>query len=437
MNADKRVTCVKRLACMCATTVAAIVGAFLCGCTKTPKPTQEVETESHEPTMLFGIAIDTLDVERNTVGQGQMISQILTQVGVPYPAAIATYDKARPQFDFRRMKAGGAYYTFVELDSARTLRHFVYEISPTSYVRVSYLGDAIGDSIAVTVENQPVETVQRMASVSIETSLWNAMTDAGVAPQVVLDLSDVFAWTVDFFGLERGDSFSLIYDEKRVGDKVVGTGNIAAAVYVHNNVHSSKRQYAFRHETDSTAGYYDLKGNSMRRAFLKAPLHFSRISSRFSNGRLHPVLKIRRPHHGVDYAAPKGTPVVSIGDGKVIAKGYDSKGGGNYVKIKHNSIYTTVYMHLNSFARGLSVGSSVRQGELIGTVGATGLATGPHLDFRVYREGHPIDPLKIEMPPAEPIDNDAILEFMEVSERQKEQLDSLERANKKQMEEEL
>ena len=219
-----------------------------------------------------------------------------------------------------------------------------------------------------------------------------------------------------------GDQFGVVDDELVAGDKVVGTGDITSAIYVSNG---GGRSYAFRHVVDSVAGYYDLQGNSLRRAFLKAPLHFSRISSRFSNGRMHPILKIRRPHHGVDYAAPKGTPVVALGDGKVIAKGYDGKGGGNYVKIRHNSIYTTVYMHLNNFAKGLSTGQNVRQGDVIGNVGATGLATGPHLDFRMYRDGKPVDPLKVEMPPAEPIDNDEIIDFMDESDKLRQTLDSL------------
>lgn len=387
------------------------------------EPVESVDTIP-APELLYGINADSFVVEKQTVRNGQMIAGLLTEAGLPYATAIAAYDKARGVYDFRQMKAGHTYCIFNTIDSAGmgTLRHFVYEISATSYVRCSFTGD----SVSVSREDKSVATRRRTAQATISTSLWNAMADQGMPPQVALDLSDVFAWTVDFFGLERGDRFGIMYDELLVGDNVVGTGAITAAVYVSS---SGKRSYAFRHVVDSVAGYYDLQGNSLRRAFLKAPLHFSRISSRFSNGRLHPVLKIRRPHHGVDYAAPKGTPVVALGDGKVIAKGYDGKGGGNYVKIRHNSIYTTVYMHLNNFAKGLSTGATVRQGDVIGYVGATGLATGPHLDFRMYRDGKPIDPLRVEMPPAEPIDNDEIIEFMDESDRLRQSLDSLMASN--------
>ena len=179
----------------------------------------------------------------------------------------------------------------------------------------------------------------------------------------------------------------------------IGVGQIKAALFRHHN----RSYYAFLFDEDGEWNYFDEDGNSLRKAFLKAPLKFSRISSRFSSGRLHPVLKIRRPHHGVDYAAPAGTPVYAIGDGRVSHKGWDAKGGGNYLKITHNSVYTTVYMHLKGFAPGLTQGKQVRQGELIGFVGSTGLSTGPHLDFRVFKNDRPIDPLKMEAPSVEPV----------------------------------
>jgi murein DD-endopeptidase MepM/ murein hydrolase activator NlpD len=168
--------------------------------------------------------------------------------------------------------------------------------------------------------------------------------------------------------------------------------------------HGNKDLYAFYFEQNGKGDYFDLEGNSLQRTFLKAPLRYSRISSGFSNSRLHPVLKIRRPHHGVDYAAPTGTPVYTVGDGVVIQKGYQKSGGGNYIKIKHNGTYTTVYMHLNGFAKGIKVGQHVKQGDLIGYVGSTGLATGPHLDFRFYRNGSAINPLKVESPPSKPVE---------------------------------
>lgn len=407
--------------CAAAFVLSAVAGVSLCGCGGRPAAAPEVADTAvvESPVLLYGLPIDSFIVERAAVRRGQMISQVLTGAGASYSQAIEAYDRAMPLFDFRQMRAGQTCCFFYAADTAGhgPLRHFVYEISPTSYVRCSF-----ADSVSVVRGDVPVALRRRAVAATVSTSLWNALSEQDVDPQVALDLSDIFAWTVDFFGLEKGDRFGVIYDERIAGDSVVGSGAISAAVYVSAG---GKRYYAFRHVGDSVAGYYDLQGNSLRRAFLKAPLHFSRISSRFSHGRMHPILKIRRPHHGVDYAAPKGTPVVALGDGKVIAKGYDRGGGGNYVKIRHNSVYTTVYMHLNNFARGLSVGKQVRQGDVIGAVGMTGLATGPHLDFRMLRDGKPVDPLRVEMPPAEPIDNDAIIGFMDESDKLKARLDSL------------
>ena len=378
--------------------------------------TTDNDSSAIQPKLMFGIPVDSFTVEQVAVGKGQILSQILTNAGLSYDKALETYDKALPVFDFRQMRPGQSCYIFYRPDTAEeaSVAHFVYDISPMSYVRCSY-----GDTLSVERLDRTVSTERRRIEATIRTSLWEALTSQNVSAQLTLDMADIFAWTVDFFGLEEGDKFTLLYDARAVDGQTVGTGTIVAALYENKN---GKKQYAFRHESDSIVGYYDAQGNSLKRAFLKAPLKYSRISSRFSHGRKHPILKIRRAHHGVDYAAPKGTPVFAIGDGKVIAKGFDKKGGGNYVKIRHNSVYTTVYMHLNNFAKGLVTGQQVQQGQQIGNVGSTGLATGPHLDFRVFQNGKPIDPLKMEMPPAEPITNDDLEDFLEESEKMIEAL---------------
>jgi murein DD-endopeptidase MepM/ murein hydrolase activator NlpD len=225
------------------------------------------------------------------------------------------------------------------------------------------------------------------------------MIDNSLDPMLALELSDIFAWTIDFFAVQQGDRFRVIYDELYVDSVSIGIGEIYAVQFDHYG----EENYAFLFDQDGRLDYFDENGKSLRKAFLKAPLQFSRISSRFSNSRMHPVLRIRRPHHGVDYAAPKGTPVMSIGDGTVVARGYQKSGGGNYLKVKHNSVYTTTYMHLSGFAKGITTGTRVKQGQVIGYVGATGLATGPHLDFRVAKNGSYVDPLKVKAPPVEPV----------------------------------
>ncbi|MBI9067045.1 MAG: peptidoglycan DD-metalloendopeptidase family protein [Salinivirgaceae bacterium] len=238
-----------------------------------------------------------------------------------------------------------------------------------------------------------------MASGTIHTNLWDAMVENSINPMMSIELSEIYAWSIDFFGLQKEDKFYVIYEERFLDSTSAGIERIHAALFNHQN----KDFYAIYFVQDDKGTYFDDDGNSLQRAFLKAPLKYSRISSKFSNSRYHPVLKIRRPHHGVDYAAPSGTPVYSVGDGFVQKKGYQKKGAGNYVKIKHNSVYTTQYAHLKGYAKGLKTGDHVTQGQLIGYVGTTGYSTGPHLDFRFFKNGQPVDPLKVDAPPVEPI----------------------------------
>lgn len=344
--------------------------------------------------LLYDIPKDSFLIEEYMVQHNQNLSDILLRSGVDYPTIHRLVSASDTVFDVRKIRVGQPYTLFYTPDTLRRLRHFVYTIDNTDYLIYS-----LGDSITARRRSKPVSIVDRTASARIESSLWNAITGQGLNPSLALELSEIFAWTVDFFGIEKGDYFKVLYQERFVDSTSIGVGQVKAALFRHRNRH----YYAFHFNEDGEWNYFDENGNSLRKAFLKAPLKFSRISSRFSSGRLHPVLKIRRPHHGVDYAAPAGTPVYAIGDGRVTHKGWDAKGGGNYLKIKHNSVYTTVYMHLKGFAPGLSQGKQVRQGELIGFVGSTGLSTGPHLDFRVFQNDRPIDPLKMEAPSAEPV----------------------------------
>jgi murein DD-endopeptidase MepM/ murein hydrolase activator NlpD len=230
------------------------------------------------------------------------------------------------------------------------------------------------------------------------------------SPQLAVLLSHIFGWTIDFFGIQRGDEFRLVYEQEYVEERPIGNFRIRAASFCA----SDSLYYAIPFVQEGEELYYNEKGNSLEGAFLKAPLDYYRISSRFTNSRYHPVLKRYRAHHGVDYAAPTGTPVYAIGSGKVIDKGFQANGGGNYVKIRHNSTYTTTYMHLSRFAKGLKVGDMVAQKEVIGYVGSTGLSTGPHLDFRVYENGKPINPLTIKSQPKKPISQENKAEFQVV-----------------------
>lgn len=388
--------------------------------TKTQSDTCNIDTiQQPEPVLICGLPADSFTIESSTVNRNDNLMLILLRSGLTRQVAYDATTAISEVFDVRNIRQGNLYTLFYSYlnDSTRQLSHFVYNLNPTTYLRCD-----LNRPIRAIIEHREVRSVERMAGASINSSLWNATAEQGLNPSIALDLSDIYAWTIDFFGIEKGDKFKVLYTEQFVDSTSIGIGEIKAAMFEH----SGRKYYAFRYEQDSATSYFDLEGNSLRKAFLKAPLKYSRISSRFSNGRYHPVLKIRRPHHGIDYAAPSGTPIMSIGDGKVIAKGWDSKGGGNYIKVRHNSVYTTVYMHMRGFAKGISNGSMVRQGEVIGYVGATGLATGPHLDFRVYMNGKPIDPLRMEAPPTEPIDNDSFDEYMTYSDSIRNIIDNFE-----------
>jgi murein DD-endopeptidase MepM/ murein hydrolase activator NlpD len=213
-------------------------------------------------------------------------------------------------------------------------------------------------------------------------------------------MESVYEWEVDFFHINKGDKFKIIFEETQIDGEAIGVARILGAYFQYGG----QDNYAIFFEQDEKDDYFDEKGKSLRKALLKAPLKFSRISSRFSRSRYHPVLKRYRPHSGVDYAAPRGTPVRAVGAGTVIKASY-SGGAGKYVKIKHNSTYTTGYMHLSGYGSGIKVGKKVKQSDVIGYVGSTGLSTGPHLDYRIWRNGVNINPLTLKLPPAKGIDS--------------------------------
>jgi murein DD-endopeptidase MepM/ murein hydrolase activator NlpD len=342
---------------------------------------------------LYGLAIDSFTIETNTVKRNQNLGSILEAYPLPDRALTQLMLYCDKIFDVRKIRHGNNYTAFLSKDTVSRLQYLVYEHSPVEYVVFSFT-----DSVKVALKEREVTTIQNRVSGSITSSLWEAIKENNINPLVAIELNEMYAWTVDFFGLQQGDHFTVVYDELFVDTVSVGIGKVHVASFNH----AGKELLAIPFMQDNVVTFYDADGNSLKRAFLKAPLKAYRISSKFSGSRMHPILKIRRPHYGVDYAAPVGTPVYSVGDGRVIMAGYQ-KGAGRIIKVRHNGVYTTTYMHLSRFASGLSNGSYVRQGEVIGYVGSSGLSTGPHLDFRVSMNGNPIDPLKMVSPPVEPV----------------------------------
>ena len=301
------------------------------------------------------------------------------------------------------IREGGRYYAFRN-DTA--LCYYAYKISRRETIIASLL-----DSLYVWRDTLPMHIESKKAEFTITSSLWQAISSQDLPVELALELSEIYAWTINFFALQQGDSVRVLYDEQYIDTTRVGIGRIYAAHFYHGKrwlpayyADSAKLSPYLAEQIPTTKihNYYDEQGNSLRKTFLKAPLNYKRISSHFSYARKHPVYHVVRPHTGVDYAAPAGTPVVALGDGVVTFRAYKG-GGGNTIKIRHNSTYETAYLHLSKYAKGLKVGQYVKQGDVIGYVGSTGASTGPHLDFRVWKNGTPVNPLTLESPSAEPV----------------------------------
>ncbi len=367
------------------------------------------------PQMLYGMNIDTMSVEEGIIQRNENLAEILSRYNVS-PQTIAEINNLpKSDFNARSLQARKPYTIIHQKDSLKTARAFIYHPNPIDYVLLQFK-----DSLLVEKGQNHVDTIPQITSGIIETSLYNTIVEAGGSPLLVNELADVYAWEIDFFGLQEGDAFKLMYERYEVGGQDAGLGKIQAAWFRHMD----KEFYAVKFDQGQGDEYFDEEGKSLRKTFLKAPLKFSRISSRFTYSRFHPILKIRRPHTGVDYAAPVGTPVMAVGDGVVIMAKY-SGGGGNTVEIRHNSSYTTGYNHLSRYGKGIKAGVYVKQGQVIGYVGTTGLSTGPHLDFRFWKNGNPVDPLKIDPPSADPIKQEKWPEYKVVMEKKVQELDTI------------
>ena len=358
-----------------------------CGPRKTTKADVAPQKDTVYP---LGFCTDSFRVVYGEIKPGDNFIAWVTGLGMPTDRAHALLSACDTVFDVRKLRAGNTWKAYYRDSTA--LSYIVYDNSRTLQTVFS-----CADSTAAWKYQKEVISVEKKADVTITSSLWNDMTAAGESPALISELADIYAWTVDFFGLRKGDRFRLLYTENICEGESVGIDRVSYAEFLRD---STVLPAIYFDQGDGRYKYWNEKGESMRKAFLKAPLKFTRISSGYSLHRLHPVHGTVRAHTGVDYAAPTGTPVMSIGDGTVISVGWGG-GGGKTVKIRHNSVYTTAYLHLSKFA--VKAGQRVAQGQVIGYVGMTGTATGPHLDFRVWKNGSPVNPLKLESPAAEPL----------------------------------
>jgi len=366
-------------------------------------------TEQKKENIVFGINADNYTLERKTVERGDSWSKILGEYGIGTQKVLRLDQLTKDICPLRTIRAGSHYTAFTRQDStAVNLDYLVYEKNLVDYVVFAF----VGDSVAVREGQREVEIRRKKSTAVISSSLWGAIMEAQLPYSLASEMEDIYQWTVDFFGIQEGDRFTVIYDEKFIDTLSVGIGRVWGAKFTHRG----KDIYAIPFEQGGRLQYWEEDGGSLRKQLLKAPLKFTRISSKFSHARLHPVLKKYRPHHGVDYAAPMGTPVRAVADGSVTKKSYD-KAAGNMLKIKHPGNLSSGYLHLRGFAKGIKVGARVSQGQVIGYVGSTGRSTGPHLDFRLWKGSTPINPLKVPQKPTEPISKDNKERFDKVKER--------------------
>ena len=343
------------------------------------------------PVWPMGFCPDSLEMAEDVVRTGETFAAMMGRHGLGAEASAALLASCDTLFDVRKLRAGNRFQAYSRHDS---LQFVVYERS-----RIDRIIFRCTPPYSAWLYSRPVEGTVRTADITITSSLWNDLRRAGASPLLIVALEDIYEWSVDFFSLREGDRFRVLYHQLACEDEVVAVDSLWYAEFIRDG---KVLPAVFFDPGNGTDRYWNADGKSLKKAFLKAPLKFTRISSGFSYRRRHPVSGKVKPHTAVDYAAPAGTPVRTIGSGTVLSAGW-SGGAGNMVKIKHNGSYTTGYLHLSRFAKGIRAGAHVSQGDVIGYVGSTGVSTGPHLDFRVWKDGAPVNPLKLVSPPAEPL----------------------------------
>jgi murein DD-endopeptidase MepM/ murein hydrolase activator NlpD len=370
-----------------------------------------------EPVMKYGFDLNDYKVIADTVKSGATFNDLIVDHIVEGQSAYQTANKLNEVYDLRKIQAGKPFKILKRKDSLNTPEVFIYEPTKLDYVVVNF-----NDTIAAYKDKHPISYKRKTASGIINSTLSEAMAEEGLGVSAIYELSDIYRWSIDFFKLQKGDRFKMIYQERFINDSIyAGIESIEVAVFETDNTPF----YAFDYVTDSVKGindYYDENGKTLRSFFLKAPVNYSRISSRFTKRRFHPVQKRWKAHKGTDYAAGYGTPIVATANGVVTKSGYTG-GNGNYVKIKHNGTYSTQYLHMTK--RKVKVGQRVKQGQVIGTVGSTGLATGPHVCYRFWVNGVQVDPYKQNLPSADPLPKDKMDDYLQFIAPLKDEIDQV------------
>ncbi len=363
----------------------------------------------------YGIDTTKYSISVDKVNRNETLADILLKYDIPYARITKIAEVSKPEFNVRKIKSGNTYRAYVADDSAKTLAYFIYDKDKINYIKYF-----LKDTIIVSNGSKKVDIKLNNASGVINSSLYETLQNENLSPLLAVELADVYAWQIDFYTIQRGDKFKVIYEEKYIGDRFIGIGEILAAEFVH----MGNKFYAFRFEQDGKTEYFDEEGKSLQKEFLKAPLKYRRISSRFSRRRFHPILRIYRPHLGIDYAAAIGTPVQAVGDGVVVEVKYKGQ-AGRFVKIRHNSVYTSGYLHLSRYGKGIKRGVKVKQGQVIGYVGSSGLSTGPHLDFRFWKNGRLVNYMTQHFPSSQSVKKENMERFNQIKDEYIKKLNAI------------
>ena len=392
---------------------------FLFSCQENKNEEQKAEKKPEKIITQFGYTLNNYNVKRGRVKSGDSFGTILENNNLFYPQIYNIVQKVKKVYDIRKINIGKPYTILSSKDSLNTPQVFIYQPNLIDYVVVS-----LTDSLWAEKKSKAVQLKEFKAEGVITSSLSETMEEKRLSPLLSNELSEIYAWTIDFFRLEKGDNFKIIYSAKFVDDSIyVGLNRIHSAFFEHRG----KPFYAIEFETDPKRGifeYFDENGKNLRRAFLRSPVQFSRISSRYNLKRRIAYYGYRvRPHKGTDFAAPIGTPIRATASGTVTKSSY-TRSNGKYVKIKHNATYSTQYLHMDK--RAVKVGQFVKQGDYIGTVGMTGKTSGPHVCYRFWKNGKQVDPLKQKLPEAKPISTELKNRYLEYMRPIKKQLDAIE-----------
>jgi len=387
-----------------------------CGNDKKVEP-EIIQPKKEKIIKEFGFILNNYEVKKDTIDRGDSFGLILEKNELYYPKIFNIVNEVKKVFDIRRVNVGRPYTILYSKDSIRKPEYFIYQPSSIDYLVVS-----LGDSIFAEKRQKEVKLVEYEASGVIKSSLSETMQELGLSPLITNELSEIYAWNIDFFRLEKGDNFKILYTSKFIDDSIyIGLNRVHNAYFEHRG----KPFYAIEYETDSIRGiteYFDENGKNLRRAFLLSPVQFSRISSRYNLRRKIAYYGRVKPHYGTDFAAPVGTDIRATASGRVEKSGY-TRANGYYIKIKHNATYSTQYLHMRK--KGLKVGTQVKQGDKIGEVGMTGYTSGPHVCYRFWKNGKQVDPLKQKLPEAKPISDELRLKYLAYMEPIKYKLDNI------------